>query len=505
MRVAIVNPPQTYPREFYDPDYLRNYIPIGVLQVCSVLEAAGHDVKFIDAFTLTKDILHETEDQIHYGATWDAIEEALREFNPDVACFANLFSSQSKNPMNGALLMRKINPEVKIVVGGPHATVRPKEFLEAHHIDYAIMGEGEYSLRELLECIAADKEPVDVAGVAYMKGDDVVINEKREKIQDLDALPYPAYHLCDLERYFELYASGHKPRPHIKPNRIMSLVTSRGCPYSCSFCSIHLHMGKAFRVQSPEYVLGHLRLLKEKYNVQHLCFEDDNLTLDKPRFETILDGMISENFNFTWDTPNGVRADKMDENLLIKSKQSGCTRLVIGVESGNQAVLDKYVKKALDLDEVRACARLCQKYGIDLHAFFIIGFPQETKAQIQDTLDFAYGLARDFDVVPAFTTANPLIDTPLYKEAEEQGLFAKEVNEKNILLGSLIQGGGMITTEEFTPGYLQEQLQGLYKRLTFLQFRKPKYLVSRFVKDPKTFLLKGSRLLNYAFSKTIKQ
>ena len=159
----------------------------------------------------------------------------------------------------------------------------------------------------------------DINGLVYKKGPAIIKNKPRAFIADLDSLPIPAYHLIELERYFHLFKSGYGTRQHMISPRCISVITSRGCPFNCCFCSIHLHIGKIWRANSAEYVLNHLQMLKDKYNVKQIRFEDDNLTLDKKRFERILDGMISKKLDFVWDTPNGVRADCLDENLIKKA------------------------------------------------------------------------------------------------------------------------------------------------------------------------------------------
>ena len=151
------------------------------------------------------------------------------------------------------------------------------------------------------------------------------------------------------------------------------MITSRGCPYDCTFCSIHLHMGKRFRAHSVTNVLRHIELLVSQYGVRHIHFEDDNLTLNRSRFSDLLDGLLAVQFDITWDTPNGVRADLLPKELIAKSKESGCTHLVMGVESGKQANLDRIVKKKLDLQQVERTAHACKELGLDLGAFFIIG------------------------------------------------------------------------------------------------------------------------------------
>ncbi len=131
--------------------------------------------------------------------------------------------------------------------------------------------------------------------------------------------------------------------------RAISMVTSRGCPFNCCFCSVHLHMGRGFRAHSANYVLNHIEYVVEKFDVKNIFFEDDNLTLDLARFEAICDGLIAKKIKIGWETPNGVRADCLNLNLLQKMKKSGCKSVFFGVESGDQQILDNVICKSLTL------------------------------------------------------------------------------------------------------------------------------------------------------------
>ena len=175
----------------------------------------------------------------------------------------------------------------------------------------------------------------DIQGIAHRIGDKVGLNSPRPFNQNLDELPYPAYHLVDMEKYLNPktieYRSFQK--------RALPMVTSRGCPFNCSFCSVHLHMGKKFRAHSVDYVVDHIDHLVKKYHVKTIYFEDDNLTFDIQRFEAICDKIIERDIKFQWETPNGVRADYLTLDLLKKMKNIGCQSVFVGVESGDQYVL----------------------------------------------------------------------------------------------------------------------------------------------------------------------
>ena len=250
---------------------------------------------------------------------------------------ANPFTCQVEHAIKVANIVKEVDPSILTVVGGPHATVVPVEFLEeARNVDVAVIGEGEHTMLDIAKFFEGNKRINDVQGIAFRKDEKVALNSPRPYIKNLDELPYPAYHLVDMEQYL----SPKKVEYRSFQDRALSMITSRGCPFNCSFCSVHLHMGKTFRAHSVDYVVDHLEHVVNKYRVKTIYFEDDNLTLDLKRFEAICDKIIERDIKFGWETPNGVRADYLNLDLLKKMKKSGCQSVFVGVESGDQYVLD---------------------------------------------------------------------------------------------------------------------------------------------------------------------
>jgi radical SAM superfamily enzyme YgiQ (UPF0313 family) len=246
-------------------------------------------------------------------------------------------------------------------------------------------------------------------------------------------------------------------------------------------------MGRRFRAHSVDFVIQHIKYLKETYNIKHIHFEDDNFSFDMARFNGILDGIIGNNFDITWDTPNGVRADYLNEDVLKKCAISGCTYLRIGVESANREVSEKIVRKHLDIDKVKEIAKLCNKIGIDVEAFYIIGFPGEKISQMKETIDFAVRQERLYGLYPYdMFTATPLIGTDLHKICLEKNFFSREISAQN--LATATQGEGMITTEDFTP----EDIKSLLRNFSI------RHLIARSVFSLK-FLLRHPRYFSIRF------
>ena len=239
--------------------------------------------------------------------------------------------------------------------------------------------------------------------------------------------------------------------------KTVSMITSRGCPYRCTFCSISLHMGKPVRAHSAKCVVDHIEFLINKYGVEHIFFEDDNLTFKMERTREYCETILKRGINFTWTTPNGVRADKLDYDLLKLMKESGCTGLIIGTESGDQDTLTNIIKKDLSIETVVQVAKWCHKLNIPLVQFLVIGFPGETKNKIQRTIDFAVEMYEKYGVTPLLNIATPLIGTELYDVVVKNNLLAEDVTP-HALSGATqpVRGKGMIKTNEFSPEDLKD-------------------------------------------------
>lgn len=497
MKVVLVNPPQTLPVKSVGVLEARIHPPLSLLYLAAVLDKRGVEVRIIDALVLGDGALFREGDSLHFGARWPTLKQKIAELGPDIVGITSPFTSQLRNTLATARLVKEINPAVPVIVGGPHAVVSPGDFLVDKAIDVVVMGEGELVLPELVGYYGgAGSDLANFKGIAYRneKGD-VVINERAVPIEDLDTLPYPAYHLLDLDDYFQVHEKGFKGRSYASVSQTVPVITSRGCPFNCCFCSVHLHMGRKWRPHSPSYVLEHLRLLKEKYGVRHIDFEDDCLNLNEKRFDEILEMMIQEKLGLTWNTPNGVRGDLLNESLVSKMKKSGCLRITIAPESGDQDTLDNIIDKKLDLRKIVASVKLLQKYKIATHAYFIVGFPGETPVKMQRTFDFAAMLLKKYGVVPSVTMASPLIGTRLYLESKKAGYLVKEPAPEDILLGSHPGGAGLLRTAEFTPESVRASIKKFYRRIFLIALGKAPVLILR---DPKAALEKTKGLLKLA-------
>lgn len=454
MRVLLVNPPQTYQEGAKKP---QTRLPLSLLYLGATLRQADHNVRVLDT-TCLENAYTRKDGFFEKGLIdWGIIKEAIEKTKTDVVGITCPFTTQLQNTLRMAKVVKSVYPTVPVIVGGPHASVCPTDFFKkGDSIDIIVRGEGEYILLNLVNCLETKSNLDSVCGIAYQHKGKIIQTKPANFIDDLDKLPFPAYDLVDVEAYITKQdLQSYRGVYSIKEIRQLPMITSRGCPFNCVFCSICLHMGRKWRAHSSAYVLDHLEYVVDRYGVNFVHFEDDNLTLNPKRFEEILDGMKRRRIGIDWATPNGVRADTLNRSVLNKVKQSGCSYLAVAAESGSQRVLDHIIGKNLKLSSIWNIAKMCKKIGVPLKIFFVIGFPGETREDIQKTIQFAWNLKKKFNARPLFNIATPLFGTRLYDICEAGGYFTRKPTPAVLATASQPENfSGLIKTEEFTPHYL---------------------------------------------------
>jgi len=473
MRVCLINPPRIQPKSWGKPSVFQ---PLDIAYVAALLEKQ-HEVQIIDAPNEGWKNL-ELIDGTKYRQGLDNKEIAtrIRRWSPDVVGITIPFSGWWKPAYEVASLVKSIDKDVITVLSGLHPSAKPADCLKQSNIDFAVIGEPEETVFELASVLeqgnAADFKKV--RGIAFVKNGETIITPARPAIQDLDSLPFPARHLLPMDTYFSAVKENPLRGEIRKPWAAM--ITSRGCPHNCVFCSIHVVMGKKWRGRSPKNVVDELEELVQTYRIKQVDFNDDNLTLNKKRMEDICDLIVEKRLDIEWYTPNGVRADTLDETLLTKMKASGCKKLRIAPESGVQRVVDQVIKKNLDLKEVEKAVVLSKKVGIKVGCFFVIGLIGETKEEIQETINYAYKLRKLGADSFIFSIATPLYGTELYEQAERGGFLRECFSDE-----ALSAAEPLIETPDFTADELRE----LCARANLVNptFTRDKFLKA--LRDPK--------------------
>jgi radical SAM superfamily enzyme YgiQ (UPF0313 family) len=391
---------------------------MGLAYLGAVSERRGDDVRIYDA---------DIEDQ--------PLAEFLQEFRPElVGITAN--TPQVKQAWRTAAAIKAVC-DIPIVLGGPHVSVVSEELdyesLRQPDVDMVVRGEGEGPWIEISDVVedylrdqpefsvAALMSPErdlfrDVKGMSYKTSDGQLHrNADATVIADLDGLPWPAYHLFKMERYTNLQPATDA----IDGSRSFSILTSRGCPYRCTFCSQSI-MPIKWRARSPENVIEEWRHLVEGLGALEIGVLDDSANIRKNRLHVLADDLIANRLNHVpWIFVNGIRANLADLDLLTRLKQAGLKRTAFGVETGDAEMLVK-IDKHVDHDTIRQAFKNAKAAGIETIGFFIIGLPGDTRESMQRTIDFAVEID---PMIANFSMMTPYPGTIVYEQVKQEGRF----------------------------------------------------------------------------------
>ena len=456
---------------------------MGLGYLASVAERSGIQVKILDC------LIHgweheeyENENLVRVGLSDKDIQEQIIQFKPDMVGINCQFSRQYKIYHQMFSLIKNIDPRIIVVAGGAHVTVCPEEIISDDNCDYLLLGEAEESFRELIESLQQDTVISNIDGLGWKNGKKLNVNKKLGFIKDLDSIPFPAYHLMELDKYFGLDAShGKRHRKRFSP-----IITSRGCPAKCTFCSAHQVWGNKYRVRSVDKVLEEMRLLKDQYGVEEIMFEDDNVTADAKRAKLLFSRMIEEGLDFVWDTPNGVGVWSMDEEMIDLIKKSGCIKLNFPVESGSPSVLKDIIKKPLKLEKVKWLVQYCKKIGLDCGMFLVMGMPGEKLSDMWESFNFA---AECGCFSPHVSVATPYPGTKLYENCLKNGYFSKPFSLDDLFIRSFLIK---------TPDWNEEDLKRmLFKGILYLKLRSVIAHPSTIIEYTRKIISQPSRFVKF--------
>lgn len=444
-------------------------IPMGLAYLAAVLRN-DFDVKVLDGRAKFQRMVPKNSKWEYFGFTPKEIVEQVKTYSPDVVGISCLSSFHFPDVVDLFERVKKIDNDIITVTGGTHPTFLADEVMKKHSsIDFIVMGEGEDTFYQLLMNINSEKEYDALDGLAFRNNGTYQINPKTKYIEDLDALPYPAFDLFPLDFYEK------KSIPFsvtFRSKKTIPILTSRGCSAQCIFCASKNYWGKRYRMRTAENVLDEIEYMVKKYGVEEIQFIDDNLTLDKNRARKIFQGLIDRNINIHWNTPNGIAVWTLDEQMLKLMKASGCYELTVAFESGDQEVLKNIIKKPLDLKYAKKMVNKMKDLDIQVHSFFISGFPGETKEQIKRS--FAFAKTMDLDSA-WFFVANPTPGSELYEICKNEGYINDDFSFENIEYSL-----SHIKNKEFTPREME--------KLIITQFNN--YNLGQMVKHPIRFLKK---------------
>lgn len=438
MRLLLIQPPAILNKD----EIPQLSPPLGLAYIASVLRKSGHDVEIFDS-VIQEPKGHCLGEHVHLGADWDTISSKISSYNPDIVGISSMFTSQAECMHRVARLVKGVDTNIVTIIGGAHPSALPEETLKDENVDFVVIGEGENTVLKLVESLSNQLPFEETGGIAFRKDGRIVINPTAGFIRNLDELPFPAWDLLQMKEYAKLRV-GHGP--FILRVPFFSVITSRGCPGKCIFCSIHSIYGYQWRVRSAKNVVDEIEVLNKVYGIKQIDFEDDNLLFNRNRAEALCDEILERKLDISWGTPNGVAINHIDHNLLVKMKRAGCFSLSFGLESGNEHVRKNIIRKPISVRHAQKVIKWCKELNIWTHGFFIFGFPGENKKTFQETINFAKWLDLDSS---SFFIATPYPGTELLTLCEEEGYLGKDFD-----LNKLRVVDASIRTESFSPNDL---------------------------------------------------
>ncbi len=390
MRILLINPPITIDNNDYMDDGI--FPPLGIGYLSAYLIRHGHDVSILDCLAAGFDIKEQIGQKRRYGLTEEEVRDAIRQYKPHLVGITSMFTARSKDAHRVAQLIKSVDSNIFIVFGGCHASSCFSEVLNDSNIDIVVMGEGEQTLLEIVNNLVLNKPLDNIKGTAIRKNSSVWANEPRPFIEDLDSLPFPARDLFPLDLYFK---NQKKSMNYNIRWPFISMITSRGCPGHCVFCSVKTIWGRRWRARSPVSVVDEIECMVKKYGVREIVFLDDNISVNKNRMKDICSEIIGRKLNIKWTTPNGIALWTLDEDLLRLMRQSGCFKLTFGLETGNEETL-KFIGKKYSYEHAKNIIEYANRLGIITLGTFIIGFPYENTISIENTINYAVNSDLDF-------------------------------------------------------------------------------------------------------------
>jgi len=394
MNILLINPPRDNEVIGNNPIIIEKNRgvnpPLGILYVAAYIEKySNHDISVLDC-------------QVE-NLNYDQIKDRIKKIHPDIVGLTAM-SLTLLDVIQTAKIVKGINKNIQVVLGGPHVHLFPEETICLPNIDFLVLGEGEYVFKELVDHIKDTDSLEAIKGIVFKSEYKIVNTGLPEPIKHLDDLPFPARHLVPYKKYRSLLTKGQI---------VTTIFTSRGCPFKCSFCD-RPHLGKKFRARSALNVVEELQQCKEM-GISDFLFYDDTFTVNKQRVLDICNEINNRKLDIKWDIR--TRVDTIDEDMIIHLKKAGCQSIHYGIEAGTEKIL-KVLNKGITLEQAQTAFDLTRKHKMNILAYFMIGNPDESRKDIYTTYKIMKKLKPDFVHITILT---PFPGTKIYNDGLQSG------------------------------------------------------------------------------------
>lgn len=472
MKVLLIQPPISNIITTHLPKYVINesgsYPPLGLMYLASSLEEKiKASVEILDAEL--------------YKMSLEEIKKEVDRRKPNiVGITATTFTLI--DVINTARAIKELNNATHVCIGGPHTSIYPTETINLPMADSIVIGEGENTFTELVQKLSDNESLENIKGLTFKTKDKrIITNARREFIENLDTIPFPARHLIDHAKYRSIIG---------KHSTFTTLISSRGCPYNCLYC--YHAFGKRYRKHSINYVINEIKKCLN-LGIGEFWFFDDIFTIDRKRTIDLCNAIKHEKLDILWDIR--TRINLLDLELLKNLRSAGCNRISIGIESGTEKG-QKALRKNIDLNQAKEKAKQIKSLGFELYVDFMIGSPGETKQDILKTISFAIELDPDY---VQFAITTPFPNTDLYELGFSKGIYKKDYWKE--FASNPIKDFKPYLSNEFLQRHeLERLLDYAYRKFYF----SPKYVIKNCLKlKSSKELLNKSKTALKIFTKTI--
>jgi radical SAM superfamily enzyme YgiQ (UPF0313 family) len=466
MKILLVAPPLTQKERYGNLSEIGTlYPPLGLAYIAAVAEEAGHNVKVVDCEALEYD----------YSDLYKVIEK----YKPDVLGMTT-FCTVMDRVYKIAEKTKKICNNCSVVLGGVQTTIEPMPSLKRKDVDFIIYGEGEVTFVEFLKEMQKPAEQRELSKIKGLFWKDtsgkILMNEKRELIQDLDALPFPARHLFPMEKY---HGSAN-----LRGKKVLNIMTSRGCPFNCSYCSSHLSFGKTHRFRSAKDVVAEMKELNDEYGCDSIQFYDESFTMNRNRVIELCKEIKKSKLHIPWTC--FTRVNLVDQQMLNIMADSGCYQIFYGIESGVQRLLN-LIRKGITLEQSKKALKMTRKAGIESMASLMLAIPTETEEESWQTVNFAIEIDPDY---AQWLKTTPFPGNDLYELCKKSGNIITDDYTKYTEWNEAVYVPEGRTVEEVTKTTNQA-----YRKF----YLRPKYILRRMNAFMKLPLPNQYKLVKTAF------
>jgi len=421
-RILLINPQGSIR---FQPDGSKQVkdcpVPLGLAYLAAQLR--NYEVKVYDM--IVENFYREetiSDNIIMVGSSLEEYKELLMSYKPDLVGISCILSNRSDYVSNICKTTKQFNKDTITVVGGHHVSGVPEHLLQGD-VDFEVLGEGEYRFPKLIDTLNGKGNLSKIDGLAYKHNGEIKIQPQLSWVKDLDKLPFPAWDIVEIEKYQQ----GRLAYTHgvpLQSNKYATMLSSRGCPHSCDYCAVPVHLGKKiFRSRTLNSIISEIEWLISKYGIEEIHFEDDNFFCSKKRAKELCKEFIRRFPGMHFAVTSGSDPTGFDYELMDLLKEAGFHHLTFGIETGDMDIQGKFVDKKINLSKIKDIVRYAIKADLNPSGFFLLGFPYETKEQIKRTI----GLATSLELERIFLAmVSPLPGSFLYHYCKENNLLYED-------------------------------------------------------------------------------